>query len=72
MIFLPENLDDFVAWQSAVGSYVIQSTLIEENFNFLDKLGRGSFGYVLLAEPKSKLLSETIKMRKKESQQLPK
>jgi serine/threonine protein kinase len=35
-----------------LSSYVVQQRKVEDNFTIIDKLGRGAFGYVVLAEPK--------------------
>jgi hypothetical protein len=52
MIIVPENDNEFFEVQRALSPYVIQSTKVENDYDFLSKLGRGSFGYVLLANPK--------------------
>lgn len=40
-------------WQSAVSSYVINNEKSEDKYHIIDKLGRGSFGFVLLATEKN-------------------
>ena len=39
-------------WQTALSSYVINCERVELKYDIIDKLGRGSFGYVLLAQEK--------------------
>ena len=48
LVFMTEIENDFHAWERAIHSYVIQNTKIEEVYDLVDKLGRGSFGFVVL------------------------
>lgn len=50
--FLTEVEGDFFEWERAISGYVVQQTKIEDVYTIIDKLGQGSFGYVVLAEPK--------------------
>jgi hypothetical protein len=43
---------DFQAFERALSSYVVKRTEIEDVFTIVDKLGRGAFGYVVLAQLK--------------------
>lgn len=62
MIIVPENDNDFFDFQHAVSSFVIQSTKVENDYEFMSKLGRGSFGYVLLANPKQTRATQLISL----------
>jgi serine/threonine protein kinase len=50
---LTELEEDFLEWERAISGYVVQHTKIEDAYTIIDKLGQGSFGYVVLAEPKN-------------------
>ncbi len=39
-------------WERALEPYVIQAQPITQIYDFKEKLGQGTFGYVFLAEPK--------------------
>jgi len=47
--FLTEIESDFLAWEIAIQSYVLQLSKIEDVYDIIDKLGKGSFGFVVLA-----------------------
>jgi hypothetical protein len=52
IVFVTDDLDTCLLWEAAIESYVIQTTRITSVYDFKDKLGQGTFGYVFLAEPK--------------------
>ncbi len=52
LAFLTESNLDFQAFERALCSYVVKRTEIEDVFTIVDKLGRGAFGYVVLAQLK--------------------
>ena len=51
-LFLCETTDDYEHWAKSLERYVLQITPILEQYEFKDKLGQGTFGYVFLAEEK--------------------
>ena len=48
-IFVTNSKSDFEEWRKALSSYVISSKKVVDTYKIIDKLGRGSFGYVVLA-----------------------
>ena len=61
LIFISNSKSDFVEWEKAVSSYVINSKKVVNAYNIIDKLGRVSFGFVLLATEKMKMAAEIEK-----------
>jgi serine/threonine protein kinase len=51
-LFLCETTEEYEQWTKNLERYVLQSTPILEQYDFNDKLGLGTFGYVFLAEEK--------------------
>ena len=52
-VFIVKQLIMLNEWESALSSYVVNSERAEQKYLIIDKLGRGSFGYVLLAVEKT-------------------
>lgn len=49
-MFVTDLQSEVSDWDRALSPYVVQGKKVEAKYTFLDKLGRGSFGYVILAE----------------------
>lgn len=52
LLFIAEKKQDYLLWEQALNSYVMQIRGVHEFYNFKEKLGQGSYGHVYLATVK--------------------
>ena len=52
LLFVAESKQDYLLWEQAINSYVMQTRGVHEFYNFKEKLGQGSYGHVYLATVK--------------------
>ena len=47
------SLNEFLEWETAISPYVINSVKVDKTYEIHEKLGKGSFGIVVLATKKT-------------------
>ena len=52
VLFIADSYPDFLEWKCALENFVVQTTKIQTQYNFSEKLGEGTFGQVILGLPK--------------------
>ena len=55
MVCVVDSAESYQDWQRALEPYVLQASPITQVYQFKEKLGQGTFGYVYLAEPKAQV-----------------
>ena len=56
IFFIADSKEDFLLWEQALNSYVMQTKTVQQSYTFKEKLGQGSYGHVYLATLKNQNL----------------